>query len=287
MNDLGKDALSRRDFIAGGTGALAVLGMSCSGGFLGLKGKSKIPIGLQLYSVRMETQKDFDKTVAAVAGYGYEGVEFAGYGNKSAADVRALLDANGLKCCGTHTGLDTMLGDAFQKTVEFNQTIGNKYLIVPSLPQQRRATKQALLDTAKVFNEIAAKLKPLGMQVGYHNHTQEFQPIEGEYPLDILFGNTVQDVIVQLDIGWATAAKIDPAVYLKKYPGRAVTVHVKEHSSTNREAFVGEGEVKWKDVFGVCESVAGTKWYIVEDERKTEQLPGVQKDLQNLRAMGK
>ena len=98
---------------------------------------SQVPIGLQLYAVREECAKDLAKTLATVAGMGYAGVEFAGYHNRSAAELRKLLDANGLKCCGTHTGLDTLLGDALPRTVEFNQQLGNRYLIVPWVPDEK------------------------------------------------------------------------------------------------------------------------------------------------------
>jgi sugar phosphate isomerase/epimerase len=100
---------------------------------------------------------------------GYVGVEFAGYYDRSADQLRKMLDDNGLVCCGTHTGLDTLLGDKLQPTIEFNKTLGNKYLVVPSLPEKYTASRQAWLDTAKVFNELAEKVKPHGMLVGYHN----------------------------------------------------------------------------------------------------------------------
>src|SRR4026207_2569221 len=88
-------------------------------------GGNRIPFGLQLYSVRNECAKDLDGTVAAVAKMGYKAVEFAGYHGRDAKGLRKLLDALGLKCCGTHTGLDTLLGDDLSKTIEFNHTLGN------------------------------------------------------------------------------------------------------------------------------------------------------------------
>ena len=98
----------------------------------------RIPIALQLYSVRNDSAKDFAGTVRKVAKMGYEGVEFAGYHGKSAKELRALVDDLGLKVAGTHIGLDTLLGDEFKKTVEFNEALGNRYLIVPGLAEERR-----------------------------------------------------------------------------------------------------------------------------------------------------
>src|SRR6266581_2026424 len=113
-------------------------------------GGNKIPFGLQLYSVRNECAKDLDGTVTAVAKMGYKAVEFAGYG-RDAKNLRQLLDDAGLKCCGTHIGLDTLLGDNLPKTVEFNQTLGNKFLIVPSLPAKYTKNRQTWQEAADLF----------------------------------------------------------------------------------------------------------------------------------------
>src|SRR5947209_3018135 len=129
-------------------------------------GGNKIPFALQLYSVRNECGKDLDGTVAAVAKMGYKAVEFAGYHGRDAKALRKLLDDVGLKCCGTHIGLDTLLGDNLAKTVEFNHTLGNKFLIVPSLPGKHTKSRQGWQEAADVFSGLADKLKPDGMRVG-------------------------------------------------------------------------------------------------------------------------
>src|SRR2546429_9915554 len=103
-------------------------------------GGNKIPFALQLYSVRNECAKDLDGTVAAVAKMGYKAVEFAGYYGRDAKSLRKLLDDLGLQCCGTHIGLDTLLGDNLPKNVEVNETLGNRFLIVPSLPEEYNKT---------------------------------------------------------------------------------------------------------------------------------------------------
>ena len=288
-----EEKVSRRNFLQAGGAALAVLGLSGNKtlgrfGAADALAKGKIPIGLQLYSVRKDCEKDFPKTLEAVAKMGYKGVEFAGYYERSAKDVRKLLDDNGLKCCGTHAQFDTLVGDALAKTVEFNTIIGNKYLICPWIPEEKRKTKQDWLDLAKLFNDISAKVKPHGMFVGYHNHNFEFTPIDGEKPWDIFFGNTNKDVIMQVDTGNGLGAGADMIPFLRKYPGRAVTIHIKEFSTKNPNAMIGEGDINWKEVFAICESTGGTQWYIVEDEK--ENLPAlecVKKNLENLHKMGK
>ena len=249
---------------------------------------SRIPIALQLYSVREDCTRDLPGTLEAVAKMGYEGVEFAGYYGREAKELRTLCDDLGLKVVGTHTGLDTLLGDELKRTVEFNQILGNPFLIVPGLPEERRNSRAAWLDTAKLFNKIAEKLKPEGMRTGYHNHSVEFAPMDGELPWDTFFGNTNPEVVMQLDAGNALHGDADPVPFLERYPGRAATVHLKEYSSTNPKALIGEGEVRWDDLFALCESTAGTEWYIVEQESYAfPPVECVDRCLQNLKKMGK
>ncbi len=249
---------------------------------------SKIPIALQLYSVREDCTRDFPTTLEAVAKMGYEGVEFAGYYGRDAKELRTRCDDLGLKVAGTHAGLNTLLGDELKQTVEFNHVIGNRFLIVPGLPEERRNSRAAWLNTAKLFNEIAEKAAPEGMRVGYHNHSVEFSPMDGELPWDTFFGNTRLEVVMQLDTGNALHGSADPVPFLQRYPGRAATVHLKEYSSTNNQALIGEGDVRWDEVFTICESIGGTEWYIVEQESYAyPPIECVDRCLQNLRRMGK
>jgi sugar phosphate isomerase/epimerase len=226
----------------------------------------EIPVALQLYSVREDCSKDFIGTLRKVSEIGYEGVEFAGYYGMKAEDLKKNLDEIGLKVAGTHAKIDTLLGDEIQKTIEFNSTLSNRFLIVPGLPKEYTGSKEAWSKTADIFNEISEKVKPYGMRVGYHNHWTEFKPVDGEIPWDIFFGTVRKDVIMQLDTGNAMKGGGDPVEILKKYPGRAVTIHLKEFSSENDKAIIGEGEVKWNEILNLCETAGKTEWYIIEQE---------------------
>jgi len=258
---------------------------------------SKIPIGVQLYSVREECAKNLPATLEAIAKMGYSGVEFAGYYNYSAAELRKMLDAVGLVCCGTHIGLDTLLGDALPATVEFNQILGNKFLIVPWIDEARRANKAACTATAGVFNEIAEKLEPYGMRTGYHNHHAEFTPVDGETPWDSLFSACKPSVVMQLDTGNGLAGGADLVGILKKFPGRAGTMHLKPYSvkaaaqggmEAGFRPIIGEDDVPWQEIFRLVEEAGGTEWYIVEYESDAyPPLVAVEKCLQVLRGWGK
>lgn len=281
-------SLSRRHLLKLGVGAAAVCVTGASRSLAwALQGGKKIPIGLQLYSVRNECQKNLPPVLEGVAKMGYQGVEFAGYYGRKAEELRKLLADNGLKCCGTHTGLNTILGDQLKATVEFNQMIGNKYLIVPGLPRENTKSVQALIDTAKLLTEVAAKVKSQGMRVGYHAHGGDFKKVEGQVEWDVLFSNAGSDVVMQMDLGNCLGGGGDPYATLKKYPGRSATIHLKEHGG-KPGACVGEGDVKWAEVFQVCETIGGTEWYIVEQESYDGgPLDSVKRCLENLKKMGK
>jgi sugar phosphate isomerase/epimerase len=273
-------SISRRDFVKTSAGLLAFTGLNHY--LISCAKDQNVPVGVQLYSVRAECQKDFPKTIEAVAKMGYQGVEFAGYYEYSAKDMRKLLDDNGLKCCGTHTAMDTVLGDKLKETMEYNQILGNPNLIVPWLPEEYRNSKEAWVKTAGIFNEISEKVKPSKMRVGYHNHAVEYEPMEGEIPWDILAGNTNKEVILQIDTGNAGHAGANAVDYIKKYPGRSVTIHIKAYSSTNEKALIGEDEINWLELFSICETTGGTEWYIIEEEKDAyPPLEGIQKSLEN------
>jgi sugar phosphate isomerase/epimerase len=253
---------------------------------------ARIPIGLQLYSVRDDCKKDLPGTLKAVAEMGYDGVEFAGYYDYTAKQLRKMLDDVGLVCCGTHIGLATLLGDELPKTIEFNRELGNRFLICPGLPEERRNSRAAWRETAQLFNQIAEQLEGTGMLTGYHNHWVEFSPMDGELPWDTFFGNTRADIVMQIDTGNAMHGGADPIPFLVRYPGRAITVHLKEYSKGRGQGYdaatIGEGDVRWAEFFELCETTGKTEWYIVEQENYDKPpLECVELCLKALKKMGK
>ena len=165
----------------------------------------KIPIALQLYSVRNELEADSRGTLEAVAEMGYRGVEFAGPPRHEPEELRGLLDALGLSCCGWHTAYGSVQEERVGETVAFNKTLGNNRLIVPAMPEDRRGSRADWLELAAFFNRLSERLRVHGMSTGYHNHNFEVAPLDGETPWDTFFGGTKEEVIMQLDLGNAMA----------------------------------------------------------------------------------
>jgi len=273
-------AVTRREFL--GTVALASATVSLN---LPVEAgqAAKIPIGLELYSLREQCKTDLPGMLSAVSKFGYKGVEFAGYHGFSAKELRKMLDDNGIVACGTHTAYESVLGDKLKETVEFNQTIGNKFLIVPSMTAK---TKKDWLARAKLFDELVDKVKGDGMFVGYHAHAHDFQKVEGETPWDIFCSNTRPEVILQMDVSNCADGGADPVAYLKKYPGRTRTIHIKPHGG-GPEAVIGEDKLNWKEIFAFCEGPGNTQWYVVEHETSKKPLETVRRSYEALRKFGK
>jgi sugar phosphate isomerase/epimerase len=283
MNNIFSSSVSRREFLGavGVTGA--ALGLGVAPRTQAAAGK-KIPVGLQLYSLRVQCKTDLPGMLTAVSKIGYRGVEFAGYHGRSAKELRKMLDDNGLIACGTHTPYESVQGDKLKETVEFNLIIGNKFLIVPWMNETK--SKQEWLDRAKLFNDIAAKIKPDGLWVGYHAHQHDFKQIDGVSAWDLFFGNTKPEVIMQLDTSNCCEGGADPVAVLKKYPGRARSIHLKANGG-GPDTVISEDKVDWKAVFAFCETKGKTEWYVVEHESGKDPLDAVKRSYEALKKLGK
>ena len=260
------DAMTRRSFL--GMAGAVPFAWALTGPRRAFAAR-RIPIAVQMYSVRADCQKDFDAALEQVAAMGFEGVEFAGYYTyaKRAPELRKRLDDLKLKAAGTHIGLETLQGDALKSTIEFHQAIGCRFLIVPSHAAFTDPEKsKALADT---FNQLAETLKRLGMACGYHNHVAEFKKDGDRTFWDLFAERTTRDVILQQDCGWTVAAGFDPVEFVKKYPGRTRTVHFKPFArpaDVGGKAILGQDSVDWPAVYAACASVGGTEWVVVEQE---------------------
>ena len=250
----------------------------------------RIPIAVQLYSVRGDCSRNFDAALERIAKMGFDAVEFAGYYGYQGKpkELKARLDELSLRVSGTHIGLDVMQGDALKNTIEFHQATGCRFLIVPGAGGFTDPEKSKGL--AEVFNRIAETLKPLGMACGYHNHTGEFKK-EGDKTYWELFAErTSQDVILQQDCGWTAAAGLDPVVFIRKYPGRTRTVHFKPTvmgGDTAKKAIIGQDSVDWAKVYAACSSVGGTEWIVIEQEQYPDNKSAMECTEQSLAGLKK
>lgn len=274
---------TRRDVLRFGAAVIAAAGLPAIAG--AEDARKKIPIGLELYSVRNELPRDFTGVIEAIGKMGYAGVEFAGYHgwDKKPTELRKLLDDNGLKCCGTHTALNTLEGDNLKRTIELHKTLGNKFLICPNI---QAPDAEGWMNLAKKFNDISARAGESGMLVGYHSHAGDFKKFDGKTAWEIFFDNTRPEVVQQIDVGNTLDGGGDPLALIKKYPGRTKTTHLKEHGGAP-DAPIGEGKIDWPPLFEAYETIGGVEWYVVEHETSSNPLRTVKECLDNLHKMGR
>lgn len=237
-------------------------------------------VGLQLYSLRDEMAVDFRGTVEKVAKMGYKGVEFAGYGGLKPAEMAALLKDNGLEAYGSHIGALPKTDAELDAEIEMNLAVGNKYLVCPW--QDMKAHDDALR-FAEVMNATAAKLRPHGLRLGYHNHAHEFVVDGGEILMETVLANVEPDIFAEFDVFWVAYAGYDPLRFIRKYAGRQPLMHLKE-LGPDRKANVecGAGILDFAAIIAAGQA-AGTEHFIVEQEEYTlHPLESCKVSLENL-----
>ncbi len=207
--------------------------------------------GIQMYSLRDITANDLKGALKTVAEQGYKYIEFAGFFDNSAQDVKAWLDEYGLICSGTHTGIDPITESNIEQTIKYHQTIGCKNLIVPGADW---STEEKMNYNIEVMNKAAPVLKAAGITLGYHNHSHEFQPTAyGKY-LHKEIEERCPDVEFELDTFWVFNAGLDPVAEMERLKNRVRVIHLKDgipsedgsHSAVGKS--VGEGKAPIKAV---------------------------------------
>jgi sugar phosphate isomerase/epimerase len=234
-------------------------------------GAKKVPVGLELYSVRDELKNDLMGTVRSVAKLGYQGVEFYSpyyeWTTEYAKEVKKLLDDLKIECWSTHNSRKSFTPEGVDKAIELNKIIGSKYIVMAS------AGKVEGLDgwkaVAEDLNKGAEKMKTAGLKAGFHNHQIEFKAIEGKRPMEVLAANTGKDVALQLDVGTCLEAGSDPIGWIDSNPGRIKSLHLKDWSPEPDKGYkvlFGEGAAPWKKIFDAAEKTGGVEYYLIEQE---------------------
>ncbi|HET9862328.1 MAG TPA: sugar phosphate isomerase/epimerase [Steroidobacteraceae bacterium] len=233
--------------------------------------------------MKAEAEKDLEGTLQQLYAIGFREIEFAGFYNRSAADLGKLMKGIGFTLVSTHHGADAIAADG-EQIIADAKTLGLEYIICSS-PMSDAAKaklewskKMDALDpgdwkmNAKLFNEFGRKVKDAGLTFGYHNHHVEFKKFGDQTAFDTLFGATDPELVkIELDVGWAVAARQDPLAILDEYKNRVVALHVKDigkladdpHQATT--VAVGEGTIDWKKVIGAAHA-HGVRHYFYEQE---------------------
>lgn len=194
--------------------------------------------GLQLFSVRDFTEKDMSLAIEKVAQMGYSYLEFAGFYGHEASSIKAMMDANGVSCSGTHSGFEELRPSNILETIKFHKTIGNHNYIIPGADL---STLDKINDFCNIMNFARPVLEAEGIRLGYHNHSHEFEIMP--------WGSTIHSELekrtemdFEIDTFWAFNAGIDPIQTLERLKDRIHVIHLKDGYRGGRGMSLGEGE---------------------------------------------
>ncbi|HWL17338.1 MAG TPA: sugar phosphate isomerase/epimerase [Opitutus sp.] len=242
-----------------------------------LRPARRIPIGLELYSVRTELARDLPQTLKDVAAIGYEAVEFYSpyfqWTPAFAKDVRRQLDDLGLRCLSTHNSFDAFAAsEGIGKAIELNTILGARQVVLASAPKSARGVDgwKAL---AAQLTTASEQLHAHGLVAGYHNHQTEWTALEnGQRIMDLLADNTPPQFVLQLDVGTCLEAGADPVAWIRDHPGRIRSIHLKdwapgtEAEEKSYRVLFNEGVAPWAKIVEAAESVGGVEVYLLEQE---------------------
>jgi sugar phosphate isomerase/epimerase len=224
-------------------------------------------VGIQLYTLRSEMERDVERTLSRVAGIGYREVEFAGYFGRSPVQLREALRAAGLDAPSAHVEAKTVEGD-WMRTLDEAAAVGHQYIVAAWIDADRRMTLDDWKRWAGRFGTAAEQAKSAGLRFAYHNHDYEFTPVGGRIPYDVLLENTDPDLVAfEMDLFWLIRAGSDPLAYFARHPGRFPLVHVKDMDASpeKRMVDVGRGSIDFRRIFARS-AEAGIRHYFVEHD---------------------
>jgi sugar phosphate isomerase/epimerase len=269
-----------------------------------------LPIAVQLYTLRDLTKQDFAGTLREVARIGYHAVELAGYGNlKTATDARKALDDAGLTVCGAHAPIDALERD-LGRVLDDNAALGNRNIVCPFIPEDRRKDAAGWKQVAATLNRIGGECRQRGFEFAYHNHSFELQkftlrdPIETiaeanpptdssqleRTGLDLLFAQTDPALVkAELDVYWIQHGGADPITWIKQLGPRCLLLHLKDMAPGGDRKFapVGAGTLDFAEIVNAARET-GVKWGLVEQDTTydTPPLEAIRTSYESLRKLG-
>jgi sugar phosphate isomerase/epimerase len=236
----------------------------------------KKPLGFQVWTVKDQLIKDFAGTMKMMAALGYQSVEMcspagyvsSGFGplvNMKASEMKKMVNDAGLTLESTHYAMGELRNNLNER-IDFALESGQKQMICSSFWLPKEATLKDYLKAADELNEIGAKTKSAGIQIGFHNHNMEFEKIDGVLIYDALMNHFDPDLVkMQFQVA-VISIGYKAATYFEKYPGRFLSAHLADWSaSANKQVPIGQGIVDWKEFFAAAEK-SGVKNYFVEME---------------------
>jgi sugar phosphate isomerase/epimerase len=256
---------NRRQFLGAAPAALAAA-MPLHADPLGM------PVGTQTWPVREALAKDFEGTLRLIAGIGYKTIEmcsppsyteFRPLASLSAAQMKRTIEGAGLRCESCHYNFRE-LKENLDERIAFAKELGLKQMVLSSFGLLATATLADYKQAAGELNRIGERTQKAGLQTGYHNHNNEFKELDGVLIYDELM-RTFDAKLVKMQFQVAVISLgFEAATYLKKYPGRFLSLHLADYSTADKTSVpVGSGVVDWKKLFAAAKT-GGVQNYFVE-----------------------
>lgn len=245
-------------------------------------------IGAQMYTARefCKTPADIAKSCAKVKAMGYDGIQVSAFGPIEPAELKRILDGEGLACAATHISLDRMKNEP-EKVIEEHQLWGCKYTAIGGFFPKEAWTRALFEEFAATYNGVAAKFADSGIRIGYHNHSHELSPVDGQPPLGLLIELCDPAIWFEIDTYWIQHGGGDPAAWIDRVPGRIPCVHFKDMTITPKREHkmceIGDGNLNWPRIIQSCRN-AGVEWYLVErDSGDLDPFDSLKKSIENMR----
>jgi sugar phosphate isomerase/epimerase len=257
----------------------------------------KHEIGLQLYTLRNQVQKDLPGTIARIASTGYTDVETFGYNagkyfGLSVSDFAAIFKQNNLTTPSGHYNLFDYLGkgdeNVLKTTVADSRAMKHDFFVIPYLTEDLRTSLDDYKRLADRLNKAGEVVKDAGMKLAYHNHNFEFIDWGGgKTGYNILLTQTDPKLVnFEMDIYWVSKAGVDPIELIKANPGRFKMWHVKDMDSTASKDFteVGTGVINYKEIFRYRKLSGMEHFFVEQDQIKIDPFDSIAKSLEYIKA---
>ncbi|QJW88957.1 sugar phosphate isomerase/epimerase [Spirosoma taeanense] len=283
------------------------------------------PIGIQLFTLFRAMNEDPKGTLEKVAAVGYKEIESAfstrgGYYGYSAKEFKSLVSGLGMTWRAHHAGgapfrprpmpaapagastppagaaparpsmdfskMPPMLNlrDNYQQLVDEAAEGGLSYLVCASTPV---ATLDEIQKSIEVFQKTGEAAKKAGIGFAYHNHSTEFDPVEGgKTPYELILSQTDKELVkMELDLAWAVKAGKDPVALFNEQPGRFPLWHVKDiKADKNTITEVGNGVVDFKQAFAAAKT-AGLRYFFVEQDMAADPIASITTSYNHLKKL--
>ncbi len=230
----------------------------------------KLRLSAQLYTLRdfTKNKSDFLETLHKVAAIGYDSFQYSGVGFDDATYVKKCLDESQLILSATHTSPD-LLKNNINKVINDHHLWNCKYVGIGMMPESYRLNEKGIIEFAKEYSEVGAKLKENGLKLVYHNHDFEFQKFNGRLIMDILLEESDSTCFdMELDTYWVQAGGGNPEEWIRKVNGRMEYIHFKDMAMNGRDQIfspIGEGNLSWDSIIKACRETS-VKWIAVEQD---------------------